>query len=329
MTAARGPHAARRSTACVTSYAGGESLAEVVRIGFVESRHHGSVAVLDADGAVAASAGDVHGADLPALVQQADAGRRDAARRARLADPADLALVAASHSGEPMHVDRVRGDPRRGRPAPRRDLRCPPDFPLRRGRPATTWSGPAAAAERGLHELLRQARRDAAHLPANGWPLDDYLDPDASAAGGAAGRRSRSSPASRSPRSGSTAAARRCSRSRCAGLAGAFLRLVDAPAGHAGAAGRRRHAGPPGAGLRHRRRGRPQLMRGVPGLLSKVGAEGVVAVAVPGVGAVALKIDDGAAAGPAAGAGRGAAPARRAALGDRWPICRCWAAGRR
>ena len=35
-------------------------------------------------------------------------------------------------------------------------------------------------------------------------------------------------------------------------------------------------------------------MRGVPGLLAKGGAEGVFAVAVPGVGAVALKIDDGA-----------------------------------
>lgn len=35
-------------------------------------------------------------------------------------------------------------------------------------------------------------------------------------------------------------------------------------------------------------------MTGVPGLLSKVGAEGVVVSAVPGVGAVAIKIDDGA-----------------------------------
>jgi L-asparaginase II len=34
-------------------------------------------------------------------------------------------------------------------------------------------------------------------------------------------------------------------------------------------------------------------MRGVPGLLAKGGAEGVLAAAVPGVGAVALKIDDG------------------------------------
>ena len=35
------------------------------------------------------------------------------------------------------------------------------------------------------------------------------------------------------------------------------------------------------------------LMGAVPGLLAKGGAEGVVAVAVPGVGAVAIKIDDG------------------------------------
>jgi L-asparaginase II len=36
------------------------------------------------------------------------------------------------------------------------------------------------------------------------------------------------------------------------------------------------------------------LMGAVPGLLAKGGAEGVVAVAMPGVGAVALKVEDGA-----------------------------------
>jgi len=36
------------------------------------------------------------------------------------------------------------------------------------------------------------------------------------------------------------------------------------------------------------------LMEAVPGLLAKGGAEGVAAVAVPEVGAVALKIEDGA-----------------------------------
>jgi len=38
-----------------------------------------------------------------------------------------------------------------------------------------------------------------------------------------------------------------------------------------------------------------ELMRGVPGLLSKSGAEGVQAVALPDGRAVAFKIDDGAA----------------------------------
>jgi L-asparaginase II len=36
------------------------------------------------------------------------------------------------------------------------------------------------------------------------------------------------------------------------------------------------------------------LMRAVPGMLVKAGAEGVMAVAVPGAGAVAIKMDDGA-----------------------------------
>jgi L-asparaginase II len=34
-------------------------------------------------------------------------------------------------------------------------------------------------------------------------------------------------------------------------------------------------------------------MEAVPGLLAKGGAEGVVAVGVPGVGAVTIKVDDG------------------------------------
>jgi L-asparaginase II len=41
--------------------------------------------------------------------------------------------------------------------------------------------------------------------------------------------------------------------------------------------------------------GDTMLMAGVPGLLAKSGAEGVAAVAVPAAGAVAMKIDDGAA----------------------------------
>ncbi len=47
------------------SYDGGVPLAEVVRSGFVEGRHHGSVAVLDASGRLIASAGDPYGPVFP------------------------------------------------------------------------------------------------------------------------------------------------------------------------------------------------------------------------------------------------------------------------
>jgi L-asparaginase II len=76
------------------------------------------------------------------------------------------------------------------------------------------------------------------------------------------------------------------------GLAAAFLRLVDAPDGTAErtvADAMRSHPElVSGTGAEDAR-----LMRGVPGLLAKGGAEGVVVVAVPAVGAVALKVDDG------------------------------------
>ena len=42
---------------------------------------------------------------------------------------ADLALVSASHSGEPMHITRVRAHARRGG-LTEADLRTPADFPL-------------------------------------------------------------------------------------------------------------------------------------------------------------------------------------------------------
>jgi L-asparaginase II len=76
-------------------------------------------------------------------------------------------------------------------------------------------------------------------------------------------------------------------------LARAYLRIVDAePASVERMVADAMRAYPElvaGTGVDDTR-----LMSGVPGLLSKGGAEGVVAAALPGVGAVALKIDDGA-----------------------------------
>jgi len=82
-------------------------LVEVTRGNLVESRHRGSVAVVDADGARVLALGDVATPVLPrsavkalqALVLMESGG----ADRYRL-DDEQLALACASHGGEPAHV---------------------------------------------------------------------------------------------------------------------------------------------------------------------------------------------------------------------------------
>jgi L-asparaginase II len=77
-------------------------------------------------------------------------------------------------------------------------------------------------------------------------------------------------------------------------LARAYLRLVNAADGGAERAVADAMRAFPGlVGGDGPERDDTRLMRAVPGLLAKGGAEGVLAVAVPGAGAVAVKIDDG------------------------------------
>ncbi len=79
------------------------------RGGFAENVHHGSLAVVDVHGRLIASVGDV---DTPVFTRsslkpfQAMPLIARAADRYDLSD-ADVALLCASHSGEPMHVDRA------------------------------------------------------------------------------------------------------------------------------------------------------------------------------------------------------------------------------
>ena len=78
-------------------------LAEVVRSGFVESRHRGAVAALAADGTFAFTAGS---ANTPVFPRSANKPLQ-AAAMLRAGLPLDgelLALAAASHSGEDFHA---------------------------------------------------------------------------------------------------------------------------------------------------------------------------------------------------------------------------------
>ena len=110
-------------------------LAEVVRSGYVESTHCGAVLALRADGSVALSLGEVA---RPWFPRSSNKPLQAAALIGAGWQPAgaeQVALAAASHSGEPGHLDVVR--------TMLDDLAllgCPPDLPL----------GEAAA-----HELLR------------------------------------------------------------------------------------------------------------------------------------------------------------------------------
>lgn len=103
-------------------------LAEVVRSGFVEGRHRGSLVVLAADGSVQTALGDV---TSPVFPRSANKPMQAAAiLRAGLDLSGErLALAAASHSGEGFHLDLVQKMlSEHGLSTDQ--LRTPPDLPL-------------------------------------------------------------------------------------------------------------------------------------------------------------------------------------------------------
>jgi len=82
-------------------------LVNVMRGDAVESMHRGAVAVLDADGAVVASIGDMHRPILPRsavkVLQALPLVASGAADRLGLTDD-ELAIACASHNGEALHA---------------------------------------------------------------------------------------------------------------------------------------------------------------------------------------------------------------------------------
>ncbi|MFF0252910.1 asparaginase [Micromonospora zamorensis] len=272
------------------TYEGGAPLAEVVRSGFVEGAHRGSVVVLDATGVAVASAGDVTSPIFPRSASKPMQAIGMLRAGLPLTDPADVALVSASHAGEDFHLARVGALLQRaGLDASA--LHCPPDLPvgvaareavLRAGGGPTRLQMNCSGKHSGM--LLT--------CEAAGWPLEGYWRPEHPLQ-----QRLRSAIEEFTGEQAAAVGVDGCGAPVLAvsltGLAGAFLRLVDAEPGtvpRTVADAMRAYPEIVGGTQADDTR----LMRGVPGLLAKVGAEGVIAVALPGVGAVALKIDDGA-----------------------------------
>ncbi|WP_200306715.1 asparaginase [Streptomyces adelaidensis] len=264
-------------------------LAEVVRSGFVEGRHRGSLVLLGADGAVELALGDV---SAPVFPRSANKPMQAAGvLRAGLELTGErLALAAASHSGEAFHRELVRrmlaehglGEAQ---------LRCPPDLPLDREE-AETYLAAGGVRDRVAMDCSGKHTAMLAAAALRGWPTESYLDPDHplqrlihTVVEEAAGE-----PVAAVGVDGCGAPLMAIS---LTGLARAFRSFVLAPPGTA----ERRVADAMRAHPEYvagTRRHDTSLMRDVPGALSKMGAESVQAVALPDGRALALKIDDGA-----------------------------------
>ncbi|AUH42310.1 asparaginase [Streptomyces sp. CMB-StM0423] len=277
------------------AYAGAAPvLAEVVRSGFAEGRHRGSLVLLGPDGEVERAWGDVTAQVFPRSSNkpfQAVAVLRAGARTdAGPLAGERLALAAASHSGERFHLDLVR-KVLAETGLSEDDLRTPPDLPLD---PEEREAYLAAGGRRDRVTMNCSGKHAAmlAACVANGWPQASYLAAD--------------HPLQRLVRQVVEETAgeevRHVGVDGCGAplmslsltaLASGFRRLVLAAEGTP----ERRVADAMRAHPEYvagTRRWDTWLMRGVPGALAKVGAEGVQAVALPDGRALAFKVDDGA-----------------------------------
>jgi len=263
-------------------------VAEVVRSGFVESVHHGSVVVLACDGSVQLAVGDVGSPIFPRSSNKPV--QAVAMVRAGLAlDGELLALGSASHSGEPFHLDGVR----RILASAGLDLDAlqnTPDLPLDEAA-RSAW----LAAGRPKSSLAQNCSgKHAAMLAtcvAAGWDVATYRDPEhplqqlmnrtlAELAG---------EPVAATGVDGCGAPVMAVS---LTGLARAFAAIATAGADSAeGRVAAAISANP--AWLGGTGRDVTAFIEGIPGLVAKDGAEAVYAAALPDGRAVALKIADG------------------------------------
>jgi L-asparaginase II len=264
-------------------------VAEIVRSGFVEGHHHGSVVALAPDGSVDWAVGDVESQILPRScnkpVQALGMLRSGLDLSGEL-----LALACASHSGEPFHIDGVRRI-LAGAGLDESALQTPPDYPL------DDAAREALIREGGQRTSIAMncSGKHAAMLATcvtNGWDTGSYRDPD--------------HPLQKAiidtfedltGEPVETVAVDGCGApllsTSLVGLARAFRRLATAEEGPEAAVATAIREHP--EYVSGTRRDEARLVRAVPGAIAKAGAESCYAVALRDGRAFALKVDDGAA----------------------------------
>ena len=262
-------------------------LVEVVRSGFLESVHRGRVAVTGPDGALLSSVG----AEFAPMYPRSSSKPLQAVGMLRAGLDLDgelLALVCASHSGEPIHVDGVRAV-LAGAGLDESALQTPPDWPL-------DDAAREAAIRAGAQQspvFMNCSGKHAGMLAttvASGADVATYRDPDHPTQ--LAILQTVDDLASEQA---TNLAVDGCGAPLFAislyGLARAFGRLAAATDGaEARVADAVRGHPEFVAGTR---RDELDLHRAIPGLVGKAGAESVYAVGLPDGRGVAVKVSDG------------------------------------
>ncbi len=278
-------------------------LVEVVRSGFLESVHRGAVVVVGPGGDVRWSAGDVTRPVLPRSANKPVQATTYLAHGWEPGSDEELSIAAGSHAGEDGHRDRAAAILAAAGLGPDA-LGCPPALPGHEPTRAA-WLVAGRAPERLAFNCSGKHAAMLATCVAAGWPTEGYLDPQHPLQQAIEARLSAAAgePVAAVVVDGCGAPQHGLS---LTGLARGVASLVDAPDGspeRAVADAMRAHPWyVAGTG-----RDDTDLMAAVPGLLVKGGADGVHVAALPGGGAVALKLDDG--------GDRGRTPVLAAALG--------------
>ncbi|MGW4367370.1 asparaginase [Nocardia takedensis] len=265
----------------------GVELVEVVRSGFRECVHRGSVVVLDADGEPTRELGEVHLPIFPRSTNKPLQAITLLRNGFEPVDDAELAIATASHFGEPDHLALVR------RLLDRfgfteDDLACPPDLPFEdRARAAALADGPRRI-------YMNCSGKHAAMLATcaiNGWPTEGYLD--------------RAHPLQQSVIA--TVTELTGEPETDLGIDGCGLPIIPVSLinlARAFAAMATGDPGTPGRRVAEAIRANPRVISGTngpdlltmsatPGLFCKIGADGVHAGALPDGRAFAYKIEDG------------------------------------
>ncbi|HVK24177.1 MAG TPA: asparaginase [Actinokineospora sp.] len=264
-------------------------MVEVLRSGFVESVHRGSVVVLAPDGTVRLALGEVNEPVFTRSCNKPLQALGLLRAGLDLPDDADLAVGCASHSGEAEHVEQVLGILGKNG-LTESDLGCPPDWPLNkasRHRVIASGGGKRAAAMNcsGKHAAM------LATAVQQGWDVRDYLNPDHPAQTAIAETVTEMTGENITTIGVDGCGAPLFALTLC-GLATGYTRLVLATPGTR----RRRVADAMRAHpylVGGTDRDDTELMQAIPGVLVKGGAEGVHGMVLADGTAVAMKIDDG------------------------------------